>query len=482
MTSELGAGRELLPESYKDMLLFLFKGSGVWAVLAVVAFIVGFKSTVGSWIYLDFIILPVLFVFRGVLEWMVHSWLYHANPLPILGIRLKTYAVHQHTRHHEAPADLSRILVTYKGVVLPAAIVFFTCWLLFRNTNLAVSIIFWFLTIGFVNEVIHLMCHCNIPHRNSLIRKIVRLHRYHHSHDGSNYYGLSSSLGDRLFGTFPVDIEEPENQDNKTEGLWFAAIEKTEYSGDAPYYFDKEKFPLIKEIENQSEKIRKEVMDFLSRRSDAFSPYFGELVRGSPEKWITLPLRTWGIDYHVSQNDFPVTCEAIKRIPGVVSVSLNMLRAGGEIPEHFGDTNATTRVHLGLVIPASLPTSGIKVGNEEMAWEEGKVIMFCDAHYHRAWNHSTEGRLILLLDVIRPEFMPYKRRVCSIIVASFLFQVLILRVPFLKSAIVDNSGAILKFSAPVVSVLIPIYNRGSYLLSRVLRMRLRLLEKVCGTR
>ncbi len=92
MTSELGAGRELLPESYKDMLLFLFKGSGVWAVLAVVAFIVGFKSTVGSWIYLDFIILPVLFVFRGVLEWMVHSWLYHANPLPILGIRLKTYA------------------------------------------------------------------------------------------------------------------------------------------------------------------------------------------------------------------------------------------------------------------------------------------------------------------------------------------------------------------------------------------------------
>lgn len=481
MVVEVVKEEKTLPESYKEMFQFLLGGSGIWAVIAVAVAVFIFKATLGYWTYLDPIVLSLLFIFRGVIEWGVHYWLYHAKPLPLLRFRLKTKAFLQHLEHHEGPEDLSRILVTYRGVLYPAFFVFLFSWLTFGNLNISVSIVFWLLFIGFINEVIHLICHCDIPHHSDFIKKIVWLHRRHHHYDSNNYYGLSSSLGDKFFGTLPSDLPENKNIDGK-EKLWFAAIEKEEYKGGISCFFDIADVPIIEELETRAGEIKNEILVFISRKQKAFTPYFGRLVKNSPEKWITHPLRTWGLDYHVAQNDFPVTCETIKKIPGVVSVSFNILSAGGEIPEHFGDTNATNRVHLGLVIPAGLPVSGIKVGEKAVAWEEGKATIFCDAHRHKAWNHSEEDRLILLMDVIRPEFMPDRRKVCSIIITSFIFQLLIIKAPILQRRVVDNSRVILGVFAPIVSLLIPVYNMASYLVSRMVRAKLRLMGWVSEIR
>ena len=191
------------PKSYWEMFRFLFSGSGIWAMLLVAVMAVAYKSTFGRWSSIDVLAVLCFFLFRGVVEWGIHAWLYHARPLPLLRFRLKTGTHAQHLDHHRRPEDLSRLLITYKGVLALSLMVFIVFFFLFQNINSAATMVLGFIIVGVMIEVLHLICHCRIPHRSQSMNRLVWLHRYHHSHDGGNFYGVSSSLGDRLLGTYP---------------------------------------------------------------------------------------------------------------------------------------------------------------------------------------------------------------------------------------------------------------------------------------
>ena len=90
-------------------------------------------------------------------------------------------------------AGVAALLVTFAGF-----------YLVFGNMDRALTMVIGFAIVGTMIELLHLVCHCRIPHRNALMKSLVRLHRYHHHVDSHNFYGVSSSMGDRLFGTFPV--------------------------------------------------------------------------------------------------------------------------------------------------------------------------------------------------------------------------------------------------------------------------------------
>lgn len=65
--------------------------------------------------------------------------------------------------------------------------------------------------------------------------------------------------------------------------------------------------------------------------------------------------------------------------------------------------SAIFRCHLGLKIPGEAPECCFTVGPESRSWEEGKVLMFCDAHRHTAVNYTDTVRFIVNFDVIRPK-------------------------------------------------------------------------------
>lgn len=192
-----------VPVTYAEMWRFLLRGSGIWAMLIIAAIAILSKSYWGEWYWWDYVIICSFFVFRGVMEWVIHSWIYHANPLPIVGIRLYGEAYRQHVEHHQNPKDLARLLITYKGIVILALFTFVVSSLFFQSINLAFTMVLGLVVVGLMIEVIHLVCHSDIPHASRAMRRVVWLHRYHHKCDGKNFYGVSSSLGDRLFGTFP---------------------------------------------------------------------------------------------------------------------------------------------------------------------------------------------------------------------------------------------------------------------------------------
>jgi len=80
------------------------------------------------------------------------------------------------------------------------------------------------------------------------------------------------------------------------------------------------------------------------------------------------------------------------------------------------------RVHLPLLVPAKLPDCGFKVLNKEISWHEGIPFAFCDAHLHLAWNNTSEKRIVLILDIIRPEFQHKTKWISAQMLASLLIQ------------------------------------------------------------
>ncbi len=181
--------------------------------------------------------------------------------------------------------------------------------------------------------------------------------------------------------------------------------------------------------------------------------------------WKTMPLMTWGVKFHKNICNFPITTEVLKQIPGLVSVSFNLLENNSEIKEHFGETNASIRVHLGLYIPDKLPDVGFKVSGVSRSWEEGKVLVFCDGHEHSAWNYSNKDRYILLLDIIRPEFIHKKRLICGNVLASLSLQSVESKFTFLFYLIFIPLSILHFFAKIFAIILTPLYNFSSRIIA-----------------
>ena len=83
---------------------------------------------------------------------------------------------------------------------------------------------------------------------------------------------------------------------------------------------------------------------------------------------------------------------------------VSKLSPGTHIHPHLGPTNLRLRCHLGIRIPDG--DCGLKVGGETRVWQEGRCIVFDDSLEHEAWNHTSEPRIVLIIDFWHPDLTP----------------------------------------------------------------------------
>ena len=171
------------------------------------------------------------------------------------------------------------------------------------------------------------------------------------------------------------------------EKIFYSFVTRDGYQGNSPTYFDVQHFDWAKRVEDAYPVIRKELEDFLAGGKKLW-PYFDKDIVTKKNGWKTIPFMAWGVKFRKNRKAAPEVSKLIDGIPGCVSASFNQLDGDTEIVPHFGDTNAIARCHLGVIIPGDLPELGFRVQNEERNWEEGKLLMFCDAHEHTAWNKT----------------------------------------------------------------------------------------------
>ncbi len=188
----------------------------------------------------------------------------------------------------------------------------------------------------------------------------------------------------------------------------FFLNETDTYNGSEPFFYNPESFSWVASLESNWHIIRDEMQDIISGNQEIVLSSPNPPYLSQPSAWKNIYFWNFMWQYHKNCRRYPKTYNLLKSIPNLTFAEFTVLEPHSRVLPHIGETNTTIRGHLGIVIPGKLPLAGIKVGNEEKSWEEGKVVLFSDCHRHTVWNDTDARRFVLVFDITRQEFTDKK--------------------------------------------------------------------------
>lgn len=159
-------------------------------------------------------------------EWAIHVYLLHLRPLRFGERRIELATARAHRQHHEAPNDLSMVLLgpleatglLLLVVPLPPALAALVCAVAGVSVPVAAlvtAILTGCVLVG-VYEWTHFLIHTAYRPRTRYFHSIRRSHRLHHFKNEHYWHGITSTLGDRALGTFPEQRDVPRSPTART--------------------------------------------------------------------------------------------------------------------------------------------------------------------------------------------------------------------------------------------------------------------------
>lgn len=102
----------------------------------------------------------------------------------------------------------------------------------------------------------------------------------------------------------------------------------------------------------------------------------------------------------------PQTTALIQGMPEVHLAMYSILMPGSKIKPHCGPTRMCLRYHLGISTPNN-EECNIMIGGGRFfySWKDGEDVMFDDTFEHEVVNNTDKPRIILFLDIERPQSM-----------------------------------------------------------------------------
>jgi Aspartyl/Asparaginyl beta-hydroxylase len=184
-------------------------------------------------------------------------------------------------------------------------------------------------------------------------------------------------------------------------------------------FFDPANFAWVAGLEQAGAAIRAELDAVLATdtglkpyvEADPTRPNKGHTLLGDPD-WSAFHLIENGAPVAGNAERCPATLAAladlpIPRIAGRSPMALfSVLKPHTHIPPHSGMLNTRLIVHLPLIVPESCR---LRVGNNLRDVVAGKVMIFDDSIEHEAWNDGDKTRVVLLLEIWRPELSAAER-------------------------------------------------------------------------
>jgi len=124
--------------------------------------------------------------------------------------------------------------------------------------------------------------------------------------------------------------------------------------------------------------------------------------------WKILPVLTE--DRWQNEDKFKFTISAIKQLQDLKPSEAFFARMPGKtkIATHSDNLNYILTSHLALDLEEG--SCFMQVGNEERAWEEGKMLVIDTSFMHSTRNESTRARYILVLRFWHPGLTEEERR------------------------------------------------------------------------
>jgi hypothetical protein len=220
-----------------------------------------------------------------------------------------------------------------------------------------------------------------------------------------------------------ANIEEGDYKWPKGEKLVFVRPPVEEYNGNHKNFYHPDQFKELNILKENWIEIRNEIINY--EKNIGFK---GASFKSSPDvtgsEWNVIYLKSFNLDYHKNKKKFPFLISLIDKIPNSVFAAISVIPPNTTIEPHYGDTNGIVRCHLGIIIPESYPKIGIRVGNEEMGWEEGKIISFINVQEHSVWNKSDKKRYIVMIDIVPQPISHLINKICVKGLASQSFIIL----------------------------------------------------------
>jgi sterol desaturase/sphingolipid hydroxylase (fatty acid hydroxylase superfamily) len=166
----------------------------------------------GSWSWRDLVMVAGLIAVTPFVEWAIHVYLLHSPPFKLFGRRVEMLTAREHRAHHEAPGVLNGVLLPVYGVLAFLPLIALADWtmsfpiaLVLGGPSLAYA------TTGVVTsfailaayEWSHFLIHTPYRPKGRYFKAIWRNHRLHHFKNERFWFGVTSTVGDRVIGTQP---------------------------------------------------------------------------------------------------------------------------------------------------------------------------------------------------------------------------------------------------------------------------------------
>lgn len=183
-------------------------------------------------------------------------------------------------------------------------------------------------------------------------------------------------------------------------------------------FFDSGEFDGIDRVAACTDAMRDEFLALVELKKGEFGSRMTGLHESADAeqasgRWSMIPLVRNGRPVAEMADLCPATLDAIGGLAmprlGMISPSVyfSTLEPGTHIPAHTGITNARAIAHFPLIVPAACR---FRVGSEMREWRVGEPMVFDDMTMHEAWNDGSGLRVVLIVDLWRPELGAEERK------------------------------------------------------------------------
>src|SRR5438270_6076391 len=184
------------------------------------------RIALGGFTWRDAAVLAGIVGLTPFAEWAIHVYLLHARPLRLgTRIQLELPTAREHREHHLAPAVLDGVLLPAYGVVIFLFMMLGTVWGLSfpihavlggdRIGGATTGLLTSYMVLG-AYEWTHYLIHSPYRPRRRYFRSIRRNHRLHHYKNERFWFGVTSTIGDRVIGTLPDQHAVPRSRTART--------------------------------------------------------------------------------------------------------------------------------------------------------------------------------------------------------------------------------------------------------------------------
>ena len=181
--------------------------------------------------------------------------------------------------------------------------------------------------------------------------------------------------------------------------LLIKSIFKKDKLLDKTFYDYRKVYPYLEELKLNRNKIRKEVKKIVN---DDWKVWPEKYLYQNNNGWKVLPFYGFGFWIENNCKKCPLIYSIIKKIPGLKTASLSRLTPGTKLEPHHGWaklSNYVLRCQYGIICG---PNCILGCENDVVDVTENKIIVFDDSKLHYAENNGPDDRIILILDIERP--------------------------------------------------------------------------------